>query len=66
MKTYYIAMDKKESALNIAADMANGQTVFQTLFNDEFITLTKIGNSFRFRHETDKIEILMKSIMINF
>lgn len=58
LKTYYITMDKKVSAAKIVADMSNGQEAFHTLFNDEFIALTKIGNGFRIRHhETDKIEI---------
>ena len=38
--------------------MANNQTSFETLFNDEFVALTKIGNNYRIRHhETDKIDI---------
>ena len=58
LKTYYTALDKKKSAEKIVADMSDGQAVYQTLFNDEFIALSKIGNNFRIRHhETDKIEI---------
>lgn len=58
LKTYYTTMDKKASAVKIIDDMSDGRAAFQTLFNDEFIALTKIGNGFRIRHhETDKIEI---------
>lgn len=58
LKTYYTALDKKESAEKIVADMSDGQAVYKTLFNDEFIALSKIGNGFRIRHhETDKVEI---------
>lgn len=38
--------------------MANGNQKYIDLFNDEFTTLTKIGNTFRIRHhETNKINI---------
>lgn len=38
--------------------MANGKQEFTTVFNDEFVALTKIGNNFRIRHhETNKVEI---------
>lgn len=38
--------------------MANGNQNYIDLFNDEFTTLTKIGNTFRIRHhETNKINI---------
>lgn len=58
LKTYYTTMDKRNSASKIVNDMAGGQNDFITLFNDEFITLTKIGNNYRIRHhETDKIDI---------
>lgn len=58
LKTYYSAIDKKASIAKIITDMSDGQTAFQTLFNEEFVALTKIGNGFRIRHhETDKIEI---------
>lgn len=61
LKTYYTTMNKKASTIKIVADMSNGQDVFETLFNNEFTTLTKIGNEFRIRHhETDKIEIADK------
>lgn len=58
LKTYYTTMDKKASASKIVNDMAGGQADFSSLFNDEFLALTKIGNSYRIRHhETDKIDI---------
>lgn len=58
LKTYYTMMDKKDSAAKIVNDMAGGQADFATLFNTEFVALTKIGNDFRIRHhETNKIDI---------
>ena len=58
LKTYYPALDKKASASKIVNDMAGGQADFATLFDTEFVILTKIGNDFRIRHhETNKIDI---------
>lgn len=58
LKTYYTSMDKKQSVTKIITDMANNQTEFVDLFNNEFKTLTDLGNKFRIRHhETDKIDI---------
>ena len=58
LKTYYTQLNKKDSVAKIINDMANNQTSFETLFNDEFVALTKIGNNYRIRHhETDKIDI---------
>jgi hypothetical protein len=59
LKTYYFpSLDKKKSAEKIVEDISAGQAAYQTIFNDEFLTLTKIGNNFRIRHhETDKVEI---------
>ena len=58
LKTYYANLDKKVSTQKVVEDMSNGQAEFMELFDTEFRTLTKIGNSFRIRHhETDKIEI---------
>lgn len=58
LKTYYTALDKKNSADKIVSDMANGQADFINLFNAEFKALTDIGNNFRIRHhETSKIDI---------
>ena len=58
LKTYYTTMDKKQSAEKIVNDMAGGKASFVTLFNDEFVALTKIGNDYRIRHhETNKTDI---------
>lgn len=58
MKTYYTDLDKKQSVTKIVNEIGGGVSEFVTLFNDEFITLTNIGNKFRIRHhETDKIDI---------
>lgn len=58
LKTYYTALDKKKSAEKVVEYMSGGQAAYQTVFNEEFLALTKIGNNFRIRHhETDKIEI---------
>lgn len=59
LKTYYTNLDKKQSAQKIVADMASRSANFEPLFDEEFRTLTKIGNNYRIRHhETDKIEII--------
>lgn len=58
LKTYYTTMDKKDSSSKIVNDMAGGQADFTSLFNDEFLALTRIGNDYRIRHhETNKIDI---------
>lgn len=58
LKTYYVSMDKKNSANKIINDMADGKSEYVVLFEAEFKTLTEIGNKFRIRHhETDKIDI---------
>lgn len=58
LKTYYTDLDKKQSATKIVNEIGGGVSEFVTLFNDEFIALTNIGNKFRIRHhETDKIDI---------
>lgn len=58
MKTYYTDLDKKRSVERIINDLSSGQGEISTLFNDEFIALTKMGNNFRIRHhETDKVDI---------
>lgn len=58
LKTYYTTLDKKASVNKIISDMAAGQVHFITMFTDEFLALTKIGNDFRIRHhETDKVDI---------
>lgn len=58
LKTYYTTMDKRASATKIVSDMSGGQNDYRNLFDEEFKTLTSIGNKFRIRHhETDKVEI---------
>ena len=58
MKTYYTNLNKSQSAKKIVEEMANGEQAYVDLFDNEFKTLTDIGNSFRIRHhETNKIEI---------
>lgn len=59
LKTYYTALDKKQSITKIVKDMSGGTTPFEELFNSEFKALTDIGNQYRIRHhETDKIDII--------
>lgn len=59
LKTYYISLDKKKSAMKIVEDMSGGSEDFKELFNAEFKVLTDIGNHYRIRHhETDKIDII--------
>lgn len=58
LKSYYSTMDKKSSAQKIVSEVSNGQADIENLISDEFLMLTKIGNSYRIRHhETDKLEI---------
>lgn len=58
LKTFYMNLDKKKSAEKIIDDMSDGES-FKDLFNEEFKSLTNIGNKFRIRHhETDKQDIL--------
>lgn len=58
LKTYYTTLDKKQSAAKVVEEMANGEQNYIDLFNEEFKTLTEIGNNYRIRHhETNRIEI---------
>lgn len=58
LKTYYSKLNKKQSCEKIVNDMANGNKSFAELFDVEFRTLSKIGNSYGIRHhETDQIVI---------
>ncbi len=58
MKTYYTELDKKDSANTIIHNIASHNAQFENMLQEEFIALTKIGNTYRIRHhETDKIEI---------
>ncbi|MEQ9374260.1 MAG: hypothetical protein RIG68_03740 [Imperialibacter sp.] len=55
IKTYY-GQNKKESSTKLISKIASN--LGEEEFNNEFVTLTKIGNNFRIRHhETDKIEL---------
>lgn len=58
LKTYYTSLNKSQSAKKIVEEMANGEQVYIDLFDNEFKTLTEIGNNYRIRHhETYKVEI---------
>lgn len=58
LKTYYSAMDKRDSAAKVVADISNNHPKYADIFDSEFKTLSNIGNGFRIRHhETDKVEI---------
>lgn len=58
LKTYYTNLDKKKSADKIIKDIANGNESIFAMLENEFKTLTDIGNTYRIRHhETDKIDI---------
>lgn len=60
LKTYYCSstVDKKKSINRIVKKMGNNQQAFMDLFDNEFQTLTHLGNEFRIRHhETTKIDI---------
>jgi len=57
LKTYY-PENKSVSASRIVKDMGMGVSDFESMFNEEFLKLTTIGNNFRIRHhETNKINI---------
>lgn len=58
MKTFYADLDKKNSITKILKNMSGENKDFYELFNNEFDSLTKIGNNFRIRHhETNKVDI---------
>lgn len=58
MKTYHFTLDKKKSAEKIINDISYGNKDIWEIFNDEFKTLTDIGNSYRIRHhEINQINI---------
>jgi len=58
LKTYYTTLKKNKSIEKIVNDMANGNSNFINLFDNEFRVLTDIGNNYRIRHhETNKFEI---------
>lgn len=57
MKTYYLT-NKKGSLKIIFDTISPNEENFRELINNEFTTLTKIGNDYQIRHfEKDKIEI---------
>lgn len=56
IKTYY-GTNKKASSQKLVSIISKGFD--ELIINDEFISLTKIGNEYRIRHhETDKKEII--------
>jgi len=58
LKTYY-GKDKKTSSTKIVTEMSKGDSNYFSLFEDEFIILTEIGNNYRIRHhEINKFEII--------
>ena len=59
LKTYYgTGNQKNASATKIVNDISNNDSNYISLFNEEFIKLTKIGNDYRIRHhEMNKIDI---------
>lgn len=58
LKTYYTTLKKNQSIEKIVNNMANRNSNFINLFDNEFRELTWIGNNYRIRHhETDKFEI---------
>ena len=60
LKTFYSpTLDKKQSVEKIIIQMSSGEQNIQTVFEDEFKKLTKLGNMFRIRHhEIGKIDII--------
>ena len=60
LKTFYSpTLDKKQSVEKIITQMSSGEQNIQTVFEDEFKKLTKLGNMFRIRHhEIGKIDII--------
>lgn len=60
LKTVYVSegVDKKKSTLRLIDRVSKGNAAFRRIFDEEFRTLTTIGNDYRIRHhETDKIDI---------
>lgn len=56
IKTLENGKDKKEKAQALVARIGNGKADFLSMLQNEFKTLTDIGNSFRIRHsESDQI-----------
>jgi AbiJ N-terminal domain 4 len=58
LKTFYEPSNKKASAATLVTKIAAGTAQFDLLLDNEFRTLTSIGNDFQIRHfETGKIKI---------
>lgn len=58
LKTYYPSMDKKGNTEKLSLDFSNSNESIKELIDNEFASLTKIGNNFTIRHtETNKIKI---------
>ena len=58
LKTYYPSMDKKGNTEKLSSDFSNKNDAIKELIDNEFASLTKIGNNFTIRHaETNKIKI---------
>ena len=58
LKTYYPSMDKKGNTEKLSLDFSNSNESIKELIDNEFESLTKIGNNFTIRHtETNKIKI---------
>jgi len=63
LKTYFLELDKKESANRIVDTISKGFD--KNFINDEFKKLTNIGNDYRIRHhEQNKLELT--NIHINY
>lgn len=60
IKTYYYpTLDKKKSTEKIISDISYGNEHIKKMFDNEFIILRDIGNSYRIRHhEINKIDII--------
>lgn len=60
LKSYFCSdsIDKKKSIKMILERLSGDNTEYKNFFNNEFITITEIGNKYRIRHhEMTKIEI---------
>lgn len=60
LKTIYVDadIDKKHSVAEVVSKVSCGREVYGKLIDDEFKSLTTIGNTFRIRHhELDKIDL---------
>lgn len=61
IKTFYKQYNKKESATRLIINVSQNNDAYKEMLQQEFDTLTKIGNDFRIRHhETNKQDIRCK------